>query len=129
MSLPILNLFSKSKEAESVPSRLIVELPMRVFHSLMVLSFAGAYLTAEIERFRLVHISLGYTLFGLVVFRVIWGLIGPRQSRLASIWRKLKAIQKLHQLMNASMAATALLTRFGLGPLEPYCYFLVDQKL
>jgi len=110
MSLPILNLFSKSKEAESVPSRLIVELPMRVFHSLMALSFAGAYLTAEIERFRLVHISLGYTLFGLVVFRVIWGLIGPRQSRLASIWRKLKAIQNLHQLMNASMAATALLT-------------------
>jgi cytochrome b len=85
-------------------------MPMRVFHSLMAFSFTGAYLTAEIERLRWVHISLGYTLFGLVVFRLIWGFLGPRQSRLAGTWRKLTAIQNFRQLMNASMAATALLT-------------------
>lgn len=110
MSLNILNLFSKSEVATAAPSRRIVEMPMRVFHSLMALSFTGAYLTAEIERFRLLHVSLGYTLFGLVIFRLIWGFLGPRQSRLTGTWRKLTAIQNLRQLMNASMAATALLT-------------------
>ena len=63
------------------PSRRIVELPMRLFHTFMAISFAGAYITAESERFRLLHVSLGYTLFGLVVFRVLWGMMGPRQSR------------------------------------------------
>lgn len=56
------------------PSRRIVEMPMRLFHTFMALSFVGAYMTAESERFRLVHVSLGYTLFGLVVFRLLWGI-------------------------------------------------------
>ena len=95
---------------ESKPSRRIVELPMRVFHSLMALSFAGAYITAESERFRLMHVSLGYTLFGLVMFRLLWGFIGPRQSRLSGTWRKITSVQNLKQLISASLAATALLT-------------------
>ena len=37
---------------------LIWDAPVRVFHWLMVLSFAGAYLTAESERWRLVHVTL-----------------------------------------------------------------------
>ena len=49
---------------------------MRVFHWLMVLSFAGAYLTAESERWRLLHVTLGYTMAGLVAFRILWGLVG-----------------------------------------------------
>ncbi|MEY3409727.1 MAG: hypothetical protein RIS02_1454, partial [Pseudomonadota bacterium] len=52
-------------------------------------------LTAESERFRLLHVSLGYTLFGLVVFRLLWGMFGPRQSRLSVAWRKLDALKEL----------------------------------
>ena len=37
---------------------------MRVFHWLLVLSFAGAFVTAESERWRLVHVTLGYTVAG-----------------------------------------------------------------
>jgi cytochrome b len=37
---------------------------------------------------------LGYTLFGLVIFRVLWGMMGPRQSRLSAAWRKLEAIKE-----------------------------------
>jgi len=51
----------------ATPSRRIVELPMRLFHTFMAISFVGAYITAESERFRLLHVSLGYTLFGLVI--------------------------------------------------------------
>ena len=62
--------------------------PVRVFHILLALSFAGAWLTAESETWRLVHITLGYTMAGLIGFvglivpHVMRGLIGPDHRRL-----------------------------------------------
>jgi cytochrome b len=61
--------------------------PVRVFHWLLVLSFAGAYLSAESERWRLLHITLGYTMGGLVAFRLVWGLVGSRYARFARFVR------------------------------------------
>lgn len=61
--------------------------PVRVFHWLLVLSFAGAYLSAESEHWRLLHITLGYTMGGLVAFRLVWGLIGSRYARFANFVR------------------------------------------
>jgi cytochrome b len=58
----------------------------------MALSFAGAYLTAESERWRLVHVTLGYTMAGLVAFRIVWGLVGTRHARFASFLRGPTAI-------------------------------------
>ena len=66
---------------------LVWDAPVRVFHWLMVASFAGAWLSAESERWRLLHVTLGYTLAGLVVFRVLWGLVGTRHARFASFVR------------------------------------------
>ena len=66
---------------------LVWDAPVRIFHWLTVLSFAGAWLTAESERWRLLHVTLGYTLAGLVVFRLLWGLIGTRHARFASFVR------------------------------------------
>ena len=62
---------------------LVWDAPVRLFHWLTVLSFAGAWLTAESERWRLLHVTLGYTLAGLVVFRLLWGLVGTRHARFA----------------------------------------------
>jgi cytochrome b len=66
---------------------LVWDLPTRVFHWLLALSFAGAYVTAESERWRLVHVTLGYTVGGLLVFRLLWGLVGTRHARFASFVR------------------------------------------
>jgi len=66
---------------------LVWDLPTRVFHWLLALSFAGAYVTAESERWRLVHVTLGYTLGGLLAFRLLWGLVGTRHARFASFVR------------------------------------------
>lgn len=60
---------------------LVWDMPVRVFHWLTALSFAGAYLTAESERWRLLHVTLGYTMGGLVLFRILWGFIGTRYAR------------------------------------------------
>lgn len=71
---------------------LVWDLPVRVFHWLMVLSFAGAWLTAESERWRLLHVTLGYTLGGLVAFRLVWGLVGSRHARFSGFVRGPKAV-------------------------------------
>ncbi len=63
---------------------LIWDIPTRVFHWLLAVSFAGAFLTAESERYRDIHVALGYTLLGLIVFRVIWGFIGSRYAQFGS---------------------------------------------
>jgi cytochrome b len=71
---------------------LVWDVPVRVFHALMVASFAGAWLTAESERWRLLHVTLGYTMAGLVAFRLLWGLVGTRHARFASFVRGPKAL-------------------------------------
>ena len=71
------------------PSRRVTDAPTRMFHWLFALSFAGAYATADGEHWRLLHVTLGYTMAGLLAFRVLYGLLGPRTSRLGLLWRKL----------------------------------------
>jgi len=71
------------------PGRLVIDAPTRMFHWLFALSFLGAYLTADGERWRLLHVTLGYTMAGLLGFRVLYGLFGPRQAGLGLLWRKL----------------------------------------
>ena len=59
---------------------------------LLVLCFAGAWLTAESERQRLLHVSLGYSMIGLVAFRLLWGFIGSRYARFAQFVRGPRAV-------------------------------------
>jgi len=63
---------------------LVWDVPTRVFHWLLVVSFAGAFLTAESERYRDIHVVLGYTLLGLIAFRLLWGFIGSRYAQFRS---------------------------------------------
>ena len=71
---------------------LVWDLPVRVFHWLLAASFLGAFVTAESERWRLLHVTLGYTVGGLVVFRLLWGLIGTRHARFADFVRGPRAV-------------------------------------
>src|SRR5687768_12397171 len=81
---------SRAEQPTGVAARrgiLVWDAPVRVFHWLMVLAFAGAYLTAESERWRLLHVTLGYTMMGLIGFRIVWGLIGTRYARFTQFVR------------------------------------------
>ena len=73
-------------------SVLVWDAAVRVFHWLMVVCFAGAYLTSESETWRLLHVTLGYTMAGLVVFRIVWGFVGTRHARFSSFIRGPKAV-------------------------------------
>jgi cytochrome b len=67
---------------------------VRVFHWSFAASFAGAWLTAESERFRDIHVFLGYTMLGLVAFRLLWGVVGPRHARFSSFVRGPAAVAR-----------------------------------
>jgi cytochrome b len=84
----------------SSPRTLVWDLPVRVFHWALVLSFAGAYLTAESERWRDVHVLLGYTAGALVIFRILWGIVGTRYARFAAfIYRPAELVAYVRSLL------------------------------
>jgi cytochrome b len=70
-------------QAAAKSSILVWDLPLRLFHWLLAAAFAGAFLTAESERWRDVHVMLGYTTLALIAFRVAWGFVGTRHARFA----------------------------------------------
>ncbi|MBD9356617.1 cytochrome b/b6 domain-containing protein [Methylomonas albis] len=52
---------------------------IRIFHWSLVLAFTVAYFTSEDENAW--HIYAGYSVLGLIIFRVIWGFVGSRYAR------------------------------------------------
>ncbi len=75
---------------------LVWDLPTRLFHWALVLLILAAFLS---EDNREVHERVGIALLALVLFRVIWGLIGGRYARFTSFLRGPKAVlEHLHDL-------------------------------
>ncbi|MBH1979776.1 MAG: cytochrome b/b6 domain-containing protein [Comamonadaceae bacterium] len=99
---------SAQAQAPRPATRRVVDATTRMLHWLMALSFTVAYVSADGERWRLVHVTLGYTLAGLVVARLLWGLFGPRQARLLVLWRKLKGLPAWLISLAAVRSPTAL---------------------
>jgi cytochrome b len=58
------------------------DLPLRVFHWLLVSAFFVAYLT-EYELLT-IHVWAGYLVLGLLIFRLLWGFIGNTYARFAN---------------------------------------------
>lgn len=80
--------FPAGSPTAGAPTRRVIDAPMRMFHWLFALCFIGAYASADGERWRMLHVTLGYTLVGLLAFRIAYGLVGPRQARLSQLWRR-----------------------------------------
>ncbi|WP_250655887.1 cytochrome b/b6 domain-containing protein [Alkalimarinus coralli] len=52
---------------------------VRIFHWVLVGAFFIAYMTEE--DFLTIHSWAGYTVLGLLIFRIIWGVIGTKHAR------------------------------------------------
>ncbi|NVK02248.1 MAG: cytochrome b/b6 domain-containing protein [Oceanospirillaceae bacterium] len=64
---------------------------IRIFHWSLVFSFALAWITAD--EWDAVHSWAGYTLAGLLGFRLVWGLIGTTHARFINFiysWSEVK---------------------------------------
>ncbi|SNC72262.1 cytochrome b/b6 domain-containing protein [Polynucleobacter victoriensis] len=71
--------------AEIRKRMLVWDSPVFFTHWLLAICFLGAILTQESEKFRLVHVTMGYTMLGIIGFRVIWGFIGSKYARFTTI--------------------------------------------
>ncbi len=72
------------------PSRsrhLVWDAPVRLAHLLLVVGFSGAYAIAETSDdgpLFSMHMVLGLLLVVVVLFRVLWGIVGTRHARFAA---------------------------------------------
>ena len=111
---------------------LVWDFPVRVFHWLLVICFAGAWITGDTEKLKLWHLAFGYTAGALIVFRILWGLVGTRYARFSSFvtsprtalrhgWELIRGTQKHHLghnplggwMMLSLMACVVLLVASG----------------
>jgi cytochrome b len=83
------------------PNALVWDIPVRLIHWTMVGTFAGAFGIATLSSKRgslfAIHMLLGLVLGFVVLFRVVWGLVGSRYARFgsfafspAALWRYLR---------------------------------------
>ncbi len=67
-------------ENSSAPDSVKIWDPLvRIFHWSLVAAFTIAYFTGDEES--QLHVYSGYVVIGLILFRIVWGLIGPRHAR------------------------------------------------
>jgi len=71
---------------------LVWDIPVRIFHWLLVICFAGAWLSAESERLQMIHYAFGYTACLLILIRLLWGVIGTRYARFSQFLKSPKAV-------------------------------------
>lgn len=76
---------------------MVWDLPIRIFHWLLVLSICGSFITIQND-WMLAHEKCGLTILGLLAFRLIWGFIGYPTARFAQFVKGPRAIfAYLHQ--------------------------------
>lgn len=72
---------------------LVWDWPVRLGHWLLVGGFVLAWLTAECERLRLVHIGAGGAMLAVATFRLLWGILGTRHARFGAFLRGPAAVR------------------------------------
>ncbi|PKM43425.1 MAG: cytochrome B [Gammaproteobacteria bacterium HGW-Gammaproteobacteria-1] len=63
---------------------------VRVFHWSLVTAFIVAFVTED--HYLALHVQAGYTIIGLVLFRLLWGVFGTRHARFTDFVRGPRAV-------------------------------------
>lgn len=71
---------------------LVWDLPLRIYHWVLAVSFAGAFLTGDSERQRDLHLLCGYVFVAAIAFRIVWGFIGGRHARFSELRHSPRAL-------------------------------------
>lgn len=72
----------------STERQLVWDLPLRVCHWALAVAVAGSFVTHEIGTTAFTwHVWFGYATVVLVVFRILWGIVGPEHARFGDFVR------------------------------------------
>lgn len=53
----------------------------RSSHWILVFSFFGCYISSFYENLLTLHVSIGVIVFGMLLMKIVWGIIGPKYAR------------------------------------------------
>ncbi|WP_426792816.1 cytochrome b/b6 domain-containing protein [Achromobacter xylosoxidans] len=71
----------------------IWDLPTRLFHWALVVCIVGAFVSVKLGGLYMDwHVRFGCVALGLIVFRVLWGFVGPRYARFTQFVRGPRAV-------------------------------------
>lgn len=73
--------------------QLVWDIPVRLFHWLLVLAIAAQWFTAEQRGDWLEwHFYIGYFTIGLILYRLIWGVVGTRYAKFTEFFPTPKSL-------------------------------------
>jgi cytochrome b len=71
----------------------IWDLPLRLFHWLLVMAVIGSFVSVKLGGNAMIwHGRFGYLVLALIVFRLIWGFVGTHHARFAQFIKSPKII-------------------------------------
>lgn len=80
---------------------LVWDLPVRLFHWLLVISLTASWYTSDGERGLIdYHLKVGYFILGLILFRILWGLFGTRYAKFSQFLPSKQALVNYLQNFN-----------------------------
>lgn len=82
---------SDGTPADRTASRTVAvwDLPLRLWHWALAVSILAAWFTPTV--YDTLHRIVGYTVLGLLAFRLVWGFWGSRYSRFRMVGVRLRA--------------------------------------
>lgn len=99
------------------------DLPTRVFHWLLVLCVLGSVTTGYIGGGVIEwHARLGYTILALLLFRLVWGVVGGRWSR---FWNFIYAPRSVLAYLRGGAHPDHLVGHTPLGALSVFAMLLI----
>ena len=86
------------------------DIPTRLFHWLLVICVATAWYLGDNRDFDTIgwHFYFGYAVGGLVVFRLLWGIVGPAPTRISALFHgPLSVLNYAKTVFNSRPSGTA----------------------
>jgi len=99
-------------------TRLVWDLPLRVFHWVLAASVLACWGTARLGfGWMQWHMRLGECVMGLLIFRILWGLTGPKHARFSSFLKGPAAVLRYARGLSGSGDAVRSVGHNPLGGL------------
>lgn len=107
---------------QGLPPVRIWDLPTRLFHWILAACVIGSVISAKVGGNAMAwHFRLGYAVLTIILFRLVWGLVGGRWSRFASFiyapattLRYLRGEARPEEHLDVGHSPTGALSVFGL---------------